>query len=60
MTRREAANVLYSLINSNVIHDEICDQLNEVANCICYDAFDQCENESDMTHDCASCRFLER
>jgi hypothetical protein len=60
MTRREAVNVIYSLINSGVLCDDINEQLNEVANCICYEGFDKCEADGDMSHECIACRFLER
>lgn len=42
ITRDDAIEVLYDLINSNVLDDELCEDLQNVANCI--------EGERDAMH----------
>lgn len=34
ITRDEAVDTLYSLINSNVLDEELCDSIESIANCI--------------------------
>lgn len=39
MGRKEAVNVIYEIINSDIINEELEDKLNEIANCIEDDSF---------------------
>ena len=39
MSRKEAVYVIYEVINSNIISEELCEELNDIANCIEYDSF---------------------
>ena len=43
MTREEAVNVLYSLINSGVLDEEIEESLGDIANHICNNDFEECK-----------------
>lgn len=45
MTRYEAINVIFQIINSGILHDEIEEELNGVVNCICENGFEQCPVE---------------
>lgn len=42
MTRYEAKNVIYTVINSGILDFELESDLTEVANCICDDSFEEC------------------
>ena len=44
MTRKEAVEAIYNVINSGIIDDELNDQLTEVCNCLCgHSEFDKCK-----------------
>lgn len=45
MTRFEAMNAIYSVINSGILDEELKDTLVEVVNCICGDDFEKCPAE---------------
>ena len=57
MTRKEAINVIYEVINSGIISEEIEDNLQKIINCICEDDFDDCEADCDTVY-CEGCPFL--
>lgn len=43
MTREEAVNVLYTLVNSGVLDEEIEESLGDIANHICNNDFEECK-----------------
>jgi hypothetical protein len=43
MTREEAVNVLYTLINSGVLDEELEESLGEIATHICNNDFEKCK-----------------
>jgi hypothetical protein len=45
MTRYEAKNVIYDVINSGIISEDLEENLVEVANCICDNGFEICPEE---------------
>jgi hypothetical protein len=45
MTRFEAMNVIYAVINSGIIEEELEEDLVEVVNCICDNKFEICPKE---------------
>ena len=53
MTREEAVNVLYTLINSGVLDEELEESLGEIAENICDNSFEAC----DGTPYCEDCIF---
>lgn len=52
MTRARAIVTLYKIINSGLIDIDLEETLTEIANCICYDDFEECEGE---TNSCEGC-----
>lgn len=54
MTREEAKQVIYQLINSGILSEELESKLDEVVEHICADKFEKC----DGTPYCGECRFL--
>ena len=56
MTRRRASEVLYTLINSGILSDDMTEDLEEIVQHICYDNFEKCENGSVY---CENCKFLD-
>jgi len=51
MTREEAKNIIYTIINSGIIDTELEEALEDVANTICDDSFEKCEG----TEYCEGC-----
>ncbi len=51
MTREEAVNVIYTLINSGVLDSELEESLGEIAEHICDNDFEKCEG-SPYCEDC--------
>ena len=45
MTRYEAMNAIYDVINSGILDDEHEEKLTEVVNCICDGGFEICPKE---------------
>ena len=43
MTREEAVNVLYTLVNSGVLDSELEESLTDIATHICNDDFEECK-----------------
>lgn len=43
MTRKEATEAIYTIINSQCIDRDLADTLTEVCNCICDDSWDKCQ-----------------
>ena len=62
MSRKEATEILYMLINSTVLSDVINDRLSELANVICENSFTACEEDVDCSYGapnyCEDCEFL--
>lgn len=58
MTRREAKETIYKVINSGILSDELEQELTEVANHICDNEFEKCNgNDFDSCY-CEDCKFL--
>lgn len=55
MTREKAQNIIYKIINSGIVSEEIEEELNELANTICYGEFEKCESISPY---CTECKHL--
>ena len=53
MTREKAQHIIYEIINSGIVSEEIEEGLNELANTICYGDFEDCETTSQY---CEGCR----
>lgn len=45
MTRYEARDVIYSIINSGIVDEDLEDELTEIASCICENSFKECDDE---------------
>lgn len=46
MTRREAVEIIYEVINSGIISEKLEEELTEICNCICdigANSFEQCK-----------------
>lgn len=56
MTRREAVCLLYQVINSGILDADIESSLSDVAECICEDGFEECE-DCDKS-DYYECKYL--
>lgn len=46
MNRYEATHILYNLINSGILSEDIENGLSEIANCICENGFESCPDEN--------------
>lgn len=61
MTRREAQQVIYEVINSGIIDTELTEALEEVCNHICDDGFEQCKVDerckSGYPNYCEGCKY---
>lgn len=55
LTREKAQRVIYEIINSGIVSEEIEEELTELANTICYGEFEKCESTSPY---CESCQHL--
>lgn len=55
LTREKAQHIIYEIINSGIVSEEIEEGLNELANTICYGEFEKCEATSPY---CEGCRHL--
>ena len=55
MTRAEASGVIYEIINSGIVSEEIEEKLTDLANVLCYGEFDKCEETSPY---CTGCQHL--
>lgn len=53
MTREEAKMIIYELINSGILAEDLEDKLVDIAQRICADDFDKCVG----TEYCEGCRF---
>lgn len=56
MTREDAINTIYLVINSGIIEEELEKRLSEVAECICHDNFTPCVG----TEYCSECNFVQK
>lgn len=56
MTRQEAIQAIYKVINSGILDLELEEELTEVCNHICANSFEPCESEECDCH-CYGCRF---
>lgn len=52
MTREKAQRVIYEIINSGIVSEEIEEELTELANTICYGEFEKCESTSQYCEGC--------
>ena len=63
MTRKEATEVIYKIINSGIIDGDLEDKLTEVCNCICDNEWEKCKIdprcESGYPNYCENCEFLD-
>lgn len=50
MTRREAKETIYEVINSGIIDKDLEERLTEVCNCICDNSFDKCKIDERCKH----------
>ncbi len=55
MTREKAQHIIYEIINSGIVSEEIEEGLNELANTLCYGEFEDCETTSPY---CEGCKHL--
>lgn len=53
MTREDAKQTIYQLINSGILSEEVEDKLDKIVEHICADNFEKC----DGTPYCGECRF---
>lgn len=58
MTRIEASHIIYEIINSGIISEELEDNLQDIANTICEDSFEKCPSECSIY--CEGCKFMEK
>ena len=58
MTRYEAKETIYKVINSGILSDELEAELTEVANGICNNSFENCNGKDFDCHYCEGCEFL--
>ena len=62
MTRKQAKEIIYKVINSGIIDRELEDELTEVCNTICGGEFEKCEIDERCEHGypnyCEGCEFL--
>lgn len=56
MTRKEAKETIYHVINSGIIDEELEESLIEICKCICNDMFDKCKR--DIPNYCEGCPHL--
>lgn len=52
MTRNEAVMVIYEVINSGIISEELEQELTDVAHSICSNSFSDCEQTSPHCEGC--------
>lgn len=52
MTRAKASKVIYEIINSGIVSEEIEEELTELANVLCYGEFEECEETSPYCENC--------
>lgn len=58
MTRDDAIHIIYEIINSGIITEELSDDLTKVCNHICNDDFEMCEYPPEgHTNYCEGCKF---
>lgn len=55
MTRSQAQHIIYEIINSGIVSEEIEDGLNDLANVLCFGEFEECEETSPY---CENCKHL--
>ena len=58
MTRQEAKEVIYKVINSGIIDMELEEELTEVANHICDGNFEKCNGDEFDSCYCEGCKNL--
>lgn len=50
MTRKQAVEILFRLINSNILNDEVTNELQTLANIICQGEFEKCDIDPRCKH----------
>lgn len=58
MTRQQAKEIIYKVINSGILSIELEEELTEVANGICDDSFEQCNGADFDCCYCEDCKHL--
>lgn len=62
MTRKQATEILFRLINSGILSEDVENELQTLANVICQGEFDQCEVDPRCKHGypnhCEGCEHL--
>ena len=62
MTRQKAQQTIYQIINSGIIDMDLENELNEIANHICDDKWEKCENDPQWKYNypnyCEGCKNL--
>lgn len=58
MTRKEAVEAIYKVINSGILDLELENKLVEACNNICSDEWEECKSEECSEH-CEGCEWLE-
>lgn len=58
MTRREASEMLYKIINSGIIDGDLEEQLQDIAENICGDCFEECDGDGFDSCYCEGCIHL--
>ena len=59
MTRAEAIEILYQIINSEIISYDLQESLREIADNICGNTFLKCEIDP-RSYECEGCKYLEK
>lgn len=54
MTREDAKQIIYQLINSGILSEELEDKLDKIVEHLCADNFEKCAGNPY----CGECRFL--
>lgn len=54
MSRKQAIQILYTLINSGILSEELENELTDLVNVICHGEFDDCE----YSPRCEDCEHL--
>lgn len=62
MTRKQATEILFRLINSGILSEDVENELQTLANVICQGEFDKCEVDPRCKHGypnhCEGCEYL--
>lgn len=56
MTRKEAQETIYRVVNSGILDLDLESDLKEIASAICYNNFESCENENCCEKEYGTCK----